>query len=286
MMFSNSIVKRSLFLAGLGLLIGLWASSVWAQEKKRPVTGLRAFARSMVEGPVIVVDMVTFKPGGEQHYDKYDAMGEVKLNTLGGQIIFRGQRARLELLDQSKAGTGDPAGAELNATKWDRVTIRKYPTKDAVLELGASNEYRAALGYRIKGVEKSFVYAFSGELPSLDGGPKRQHPMGVIAAPEKGNSTSDTIYMLNMLRFKNEGGEQKFFLNDGAPRDGFRPVPVLIGKGITPIIGKEVVDRLILARYPSKEQFLNMRTSDEYGQVSHFRTEAIEMGLVWPFSLK
>lgn len=282
MMFSYSIVKRSLFLVGLGMLIGLWASSVRAQETKRPVTGLRALAQSMVEGPVIVVDMVTFKPGGEQHYDKYDALGEVKLNTLGGQIIFRGQRARLELLDQSKAGAGDAAGAELNATKWDRVTIRKYPTKEAVLELGASDEYRAALGYRIKGVEKSFVYAFSGELPTLDGEPQRQHPMGVVAAPEKG----DTIYMLNMLRFKQEGGERKFFLNDGAPRDGIRPVPVLIGKGITPIIGKEVVERLILARYPSKEQFLKMLTSDEYAQASHIRTEAIEMDLVWPFSMK
>ena len=235
---------------------------------------------------VIVVDMVTFKPGGEQHYDKYDAMGEVKLNTLGGQIIFRGQRAMLELPDQSEAGAGDPAGAELNATKWDRVTIRKYPTKEAVLELGASDEYRAALGYRIKGVEKSFVYAFSGELPTLDGEPKRQHPMDVIAPPEKGDTTSDPIYILYILRFKNEGGERKFFLNDRAPRDGFRPVPVLIGKGITPIFGKEVVDRLILARYPSKEQFLKMLTSNENGQASPFRTEAIEMDLVWPFSMK
>jgi uncharacterized protein (DUF1330 family) len=282
MMVPYSTAKRSLLFVGLGLLIGLPTSSVRAQETKRPVTGLRALAQSMIEGPVVVVDMVTFRPGGEQHYDKYDAMGEVKLTELGGQIIFRGQRAMIEVLDQIKAGTGDAAAAELNATKWDRVTVRKYPTKEAVLELGASAEYRAALGHRIRGVEKSFVYAFSGELPSFDGGTKRQHPMGVVAAPEK----SETIYVLNLLRFKNDGDERKFFEKYEAPRGGIRPVPVLIGKGITPIIGKEVVDRLILARYPSQEQFQEMVTSDEYRQQSPFRTKVIEMGLMWPFSMK
>ena len=126
---------------------------------------------------------MTFKPGGEEHYGTYDAMGEAKLKELGGEIIFRGHRATVAVLDQSKAGRGDElaAGAELNATKWDRVTMRKYPTKDAVLELGASDEYRAArCNTESRVCEKSFVYAFSGELPLFDDRPKRQHPMALL----------------------------------------------------------------------------------------------------------
>ena len=44
------------------------------------------------------------------------------------------------------------------------------------------------------------------------------------------------------------------------------------------------MDRLILVRYPSGEVFREMITSAEYRAVSHLRTEAIELGLIWPFS--
>lgn len=275
----DSNAGRNILRLGVGLVISLWAFSAQGQGG-----GLAALTQSDVEGPVIVVDLVKFKPGGEEHYDTYDAMGEVKLKDLGGEIIFRGRRTPVAALDSRRRDSeNQPAeGAQLNSTQWDRVTIRRYPTKEAVLALGASAEYRAALRYRIEGVEASFVYAFSGELPSLDGAPnKGRHPMGAVEP-----LTSDAVYMLNLLRFKKDGGERKFFTKYGAPRGGFRPVPVLMAKGITPIIGQVVVDRLILARYPSAKAFSEMIASAEYRAVSHHRTEAIELGLIWPFSMK
>ena len=45
------------------------------------------------------------------------------------------------------------------------------------------------------------------------------------------------------------------------------------------------MDRLILAHYPSAEVFIEMVTSAEYRAVSPLRTEAIELGLIWPFSM-
>ena len=212
------------------------------------------------------MDLVKFKPDGAARYAIYDEIAEAKLKDLGGEVIFRGVAANVP---------------PLPSDEWDRVTFRKYPSMQAVMDMGSSKEYQGAFPNRLASVEKSFVYAFSGEMPSFDEGSKpRTHPMGVVPAP----ATSDTVYMLNMLRFKKDGGERKFFLEYGAPRGGHKPDPVLILKGIGAVIADEVVDRLILVRYPSSEVFRGMITSPEYRAVSHLRTEAIELGLIWPFS--
>ncbi len=53
-------------------------------------------------------------------------------------------------------------GADPSDLGWDRVTMRKYPSASAVVEMGASDEYRAALPNRAEAIEDSVVYAFGG----------------------------------------------------------------------------------------------------------------------------
>ena len=60
--------------------------------------------------------------------------------------------------------------------------------------------------------------------------------------------------------------------------------PVYVLKGVGPVISDETIDRLILVRYPSTETFLEMIASDEYQATAYFRTDAIELGLLLPFS--
>jgi uncharacterized protein (DUF1330 family) len=55
-------------------------------------------------------------------------------------------------------------------------------------------------------------------------------------------------------------------------------------KGVGPVIADEEIDRLALVRYPSTETFLEMIASDEYQATAHFRTDALELGLLFPFS--
>ena len=64
-------------------------SSVNAQEPSAP-GGLAFLAQTDWEGPVTVIDLVKFNPGGEESYDEYDALAEAKLTSLGGEVIFRG----------------------------------------------------------------------------------------------------------------------------------------------------------------------------------------------------
>jgi len=182
-------------------------------------------------------------------------------------VIFRGDAAQV--------------GGRLPSDEWDRVTFRKYPSMAAVMALAGSEEYQGAFPHRVAGVETSFVYAFSGELPSFAQSNPGMDPMNVVPAPE----TNRAVYMLNLLRFKPDGGERKFFTEYGAPRGGHRPTPVLMLKGIGAVIGEEIVDRLILVYYPSVEVFIEMISSAEYQAVAPLRTEAIELGLIWPFSM-
>ena len=231
--------------------------------------GLAALTEAGVKGPVVVVDLVKFKPGGEEEYNAYDKLAEAKLISLGGEVVFRGSAK---------------APPPLDSTEWDRVTFRKYPTPEAVLQMGGSKEYQAAFPHRFAAVEKSFVYAFSGELPSFGSATPGQDPMVVPAAPPSG----DAVYMLNLLRFKDDAGKAMYYQQYGAKATQFIRAlgggPVIILKGIAPVIADEEIDRLILVMYPSAEAFRGMVTSSDYQAIMHLRTDAIELGLVWPFS--
>lgn len=233
--------------------------------------GLGVLARSGVKGPVVVVDLVKFKPDGAARYAIYDEIAEAKLKELGGSVLFRGDAVNISIAP---------------AEEWDRVTFRKYPSMDAVMAMAQSKEYQGALPNRLASVEKSFVYAYSGELPALGGRPSPgSHPMGVVPEPE----SEETIYMLNLLRFKKDGGQDAFFLKYGAASGRHLgevgAAPVLVLKGLGAVIPQEEVDRLILVKYPSVKLFVEMVTSDEYQKILPLRADAIELGLIWAFSM-
>lgn len=237
------------------LLFVTAGSPLRAQESSAP-RGLAFLAQTDWEGPVTVVDLVKFKPQGEQSYDRYDALAEAKLTALGGEVLFRGSSFEVEGRD---------------ASSWDRVTMRKYPSAKAVVEMGSSSEYRAAFPHRIQGVAESLVYAFAGR-----------------AMPRVAEAQSPgAVYMLNLLRFKENGGEAGYrdygvsvlpLLQQAGAR------PVLNMTGLTAVISQDEIDRMILVMYPSPKSFLAMIESPEYRAIAHKRTESIELGLLFPFS--
>ncbi len=238
----------------MSLMFAFLNTGLQAQESSA-AGGLAWLAQSDMEGSVTVIDLVKFKPGGEESYDTYDALAEAKLTSLGGEVVFRGS---------SKSVEG------LNSSSWDRVTMRKYPSASAVVEMGGSSEYRAAFPHRIEGVENSLVYAFGGDA------------MRRVAAED----AADAVYMLNLLRFKEGGGVAGY----GDYGLSVLPLlrqhgagPVLSMNGLTAVISEEEIDRMILVRYPSPEMFLEMITSAEYRAIAHKRTDSIELGLLFPF---
>ena len=261
-----SLIALSTLIVSIGLAPGVQAQD----ETRAQPGGLAALARSGVAGPIIVVALVKFKPGGEERYNQYDAIAEAKVKSLGGEIVFRGFSKPVEGLDSEA---------------WDRVTFRKYPSVQAVLDMGGSPEYQGAFPHRLASVEKSLVYAFSGELPSLGGiaNAGRDPMQRIPPAP-----SADTVYMLNLLRFKKDSGRAAYYGDYGAKvilmvhARGGKPVMSL--KGIGAVVSDEAIDRLILVSYPAPDRFREMITSAEYQAIAHLRTDAIELGLLFPFS--
>jgi len=241
-----------------------------AQEETPSGGGLGALLSSGVEGPIVVMDLVKFKPGGAEKYAIYDGIAEKKLASLGGEVVFRGSSREVSGLDYAK---------------WDRVTFRKYPSMQAVMQMAASSEYQGAFPHRMASVERSIVDVFSGELPSFGGNPSPgSHPMNKLNAPHD----EDTVYMLNLLRFKDDGGREQYYGQYGAKTMPMIQIrgggPVYVLKGVGPVIADEEIDRLILVTYPSPKLFREMIESPEYQAIAHLRTEAIELGLLFPFS--
>ena len=268
-------LKSTFKLALLSLLLNssgvLAADNLGANaQESGEVEGLAFLAQSDMEGPVTLVDFVKFKPGGEETYDRYDALAEEKLRALGGEVIFRGYSS--PFFDGS-ANEREAArhGADPSDLGWDRVTMRKYPSASAVVEMGASDEYQAALPNRAEAIEDSVVYAFGGNR-------MRNVPL---------SDSPDTIYMLNLLRFNNDGGVAgygDYGSSVGPLIRGANGAVVLSASGITPIISNQKIDRMILVAYPSHEAFLSMLRSDAYRTISSKRTNSIELGLNFPFS--
>ena len=250
------------------LLLLIVSLSLQAQEPSTP-GGLAWLAQTDWEGPVTVIDLVKYNPGGEESYDEYDALAEAKLKSLGGEVIFRGYSKPFEGRGADRAAArigGDPS-----VLGWDRVTMRKYPSAAAVVEMGSSGEYRAALPHRTQGVERSLVYAFGGNA------------MPRVPAAD----SSDGVYMLNLLRFNDNGGVagySDYGSHVGALIQQAGGRPVLRMNGLMAIISEEEYDMMILVKYPSPDSFFSMVTSPEYRAISHKRGDSIELGQLFSFS--
>jgi uncharacterized protein (DUF1330 family) len=123
-------------------------------EQLNPVE-LQEFADRADEGPVLMLNLLDFKPdGGAERYGQYAEAVEPLLARVGGRLVL--------------AGLGAPA--LIGPTKWDLVAVVEYPTRQAFLDMIGSREYQAIAHLRSESLERS-------ELHPLDPVPDAQRPL-------------------------------------------------------------------------------------------------------------
>jgi uncharacterized protein (DUF1330 family) len=93
------------------------------------------------------------------------------------------------------------------------------------------------------------------------------------------------VVMLNLLRFKADGGQERYaeYAAATAPlleKAGGRIV--WAGQAGPPLLGAQGWDMVLLVEYPSRQAFLDMIASPEYREIGHLRTEALELGELHP----
>ena len=106
---------------------------------------LPAFIQRADTGPVVMLNLLKFKPSGFGFYAQYMAQARPILDRIGATVRYLG-RGRERLL-------GDAAD------EWDLVLLVEYPTRGVLVDMLNSDEYCALLSLRDEGLERSVLLA-------------------------------------------------------------------------------------------------------------------------------
>lgn len=106
--------------------------------------GLAAFAARAGDGtPVTMLNLLAFKPdGGQERYAEYGAAVTPIVEKLGGRIVF----------------AGAPAAPLLGEAGWDLMVLVEYPSRQAFLDMVASEEYQAIGHLRTEALTRSELH--------------------------------------------------------------------------------------------------------------------------------
>ena len=109
----------------------------------------RLRAQPATYAPAMVNFLAYKRPGGARAYMRY---GRVALRTVyrtGGRLLFFGRVREIVL----PAKAGPCVGA------WDELAAMQYNRPEAILSMEHAPDYRAALGYRDEGLDRTIVIA-------------------------------------------------------------------------------------------------------------------------------
>lgn len=105
---------------------------------------LAAFAARSVDGPVVMLNMLKFKPdGGLRSYIQYGQSVQPLIEAVGGSIEYQAMAA------ESLLGGQD----------WDMIVLVRYPSRGDFLKMVESDQYQAIAHLRENALERSVLYA-------------------------------------------------------------------------------------------------------------------------------
>ena len=115
-----------------------------ADPEKLNQEGLAAFAARAGDGtPVTMLNLLAFKPdGGRERYAEYGAAVTPLVEGRGGRIVF----------------AGAPAAPLLGEEPWDLMVLVEYPSRQAFLDMVASEEYQAIGHLRSEALTRSELH--------------------------------------------------------------------------------------------------------------------------------
>jgi len=93
------------------------------------------------------------------------------------------------------------------------------------------------------------------------------------------------VVMLNLLRFKPDGGRERYLEYGAAAAPALERAGgriVWAGQPAAPLLGEQGWDMVALVEYPRRQSFLDMIGSPEYQEIVHLRTEALERSELHP----
>ncbi len=113
---------------------------------------LSIFANATIDGPIVMVNLLRFKPdGGAAAYAKYRELAAPHVLRVGAKLLYAG------------AGRSTVIGED----HWDLVLLVEYPSREAFLEMVMTPEYQELAQYRTDALEDSRLYCTQAENASV-----------------------------------------------------------------------------------------------------------------------
>lgn len=98
------------------------------------------------------------------------------------------------------------------------------------------------------------------------------------------SSNQEPFVMLNLLKFKKEGGGEAYlrYIAESEPYvKGVGAEVLFFGKADELIYGTETWDIVMLVQYPSRKAFLKMANDPGYIKVHEYREQALERAVLY-----
>lgn len=98
------------------------------------------------------------------------------------------------------------------------------------------------------------------------------------------NADKGPVVMLNLLKFKADGGEEAY----GKYADGVGKIVasyggkvIYVGRAAELMVGSEEWDAVVLVQYPTRKALMDMFNSPEYQAIHHYRDEGLERTVLY-----
>ncbi|MEX2113102.1 MAG: alpha/beta fold hydrolase [Pirellulales bacterium] len=195
---------------------------------------MQAFLALPDDSPIVMVNLLKFKPdGGQAEYAKYAAGVQPILEKLGAKLLFSG-KAQFCLIGQAD---------------WDMVALVQYPRKKTLMQMTISPEYRAIHHHREAGLQGQINYAVIPLDPAANAADDAESAAeirpGVLRTPDE--QFANLPGFAFTPRYKEIDGYRMHYLDEG-PSDG-EPILLLHGEPTWCYLYRKMIPVLTAAGY-------------------------------------
>jgi len=108
--------------------------------------GLKRFLAEDPGGPVVMLNLLRFRKGGEESYARYSkVVGEKILPRYGAEVIYYGEGSTALVAEDGQA--------------WDAVLLVRYPSREVFSQMVADPEFQAVAHYRTEALTEAVLQA-------------------------------------------------------------------------------------------------------------------------------
>ncbi|NVI87670.1 DUF1330 domain-containing protein [Actinomadura sp. BRA 177] len=108
--------------------------------------GLKRFLAEDPGGPVVMLNLLRFREGGEKSYARYSkVVGETILPRYGAEVLYYGK--------------GSTALVAEDGREWDAVLLVRYPSREVFAQMVADPDFQAVAHFRTEALTDAVLQA-------------------------------------------------------------------------------------------------------------------------------